>query len=133
MKKLKNGYKILAKKVFLFIGAISILTSCEYSYRYSYRITNKSNSIVGVHLKTFNIDSTYIIPNDSTILLFNTTHGIESFGGPYFDDVKNDIDELIVKMGKGASNRDFLKNENWSFDKGKGTYSTIIKKSDFDK
>lgn len=132
MKRLKSRYNINVKSIFLLIGGILVLTSCEYSYMYSYKITNNSDSNVDVHLKTFRIDSTYKIQKDSTKTLFTTTHGIEASGGPYFDDVKNDIVEFkVIKNKQKVSNRDFLKNDNWSYDKG--IYSIIITESDFEK
>lgn len=109
---------------------VFILTSCEYSYDYSYVVTNKTDAEIKVHVKTFRIDSVFVILMDSSKLLFIDDHGIEGSKGPYFDDVINDLDKFeVTKNDTLKSKRDYLKNDMWTFEKGR--YSTIVTNNEF--
>ena len=106
------------------------LTGCEDSYDYSYQVTNKSDAEIKIHVKTFRIDSVFIIPKDSSKLLFIDEHGIEGFNGPYFDNVTGDLDIFkVTNNGTITSERDYLENEVWAFDKG--AYSTVVTNVEF--
>ncbi len=121
--RIKNAIWILV----LFLA----LTSCEYSYDYSYEVTNKSDTEIKVYVKTFRIDSIFVISKDSSELLFIKDHGIEGSKGPYFDDVTHDLDLFeVTKNNTLKSKRDYLKNEAWAFDKGK--YSTVVTNGEFE-
>lgn len=106
------------------------LASCEYSYDYSYQVTNKSGQGIKVHVKTLSKDSTFIVSKDSTKLLFIADHGIEGSVGPYFQDVNMDLNVFEVAMNDTSkSDRDYLKNEAWHYEKGK--YSTEVTNGEF--
>jgi hypothetical protein len=111
------------------------MTSCEYSYNYSYKVTNTSGTSINVRVKTFRVDSTFIIVNDSTKVLFTTTHGIEGPHGPYYKDVKFDLDSLIVKnQNDKISTKDYLLNETWTFTEDtyhEGLYSAFVTSDEF--
>jgi hypothetical protein len=125
-------------KLFSFIiGLVLLMTSCEYSYEYSYKVTNKSNSEIYVNIKTFRIDTTFFILKDSSKVLVTSNHGIEGSHGPYFENVKIDLDKFIVtKNDNVKSNRDYLMNDAWTFTKEpscKGLYSAIVTNDEFNK
>ena len=116
----------------LFLGFVLLFTSCEYGYDYSYRVTNMTDTLINVYAKTFLIDSTFIIPKDSTKVLLVTNHGIEGSRGPYFSDVNVDLDIFIIKKNDIiTSKRDYLKNDAWSFNDNDGVYSTIVTNEEF--
>ncbi len=120
------------KTIFVIIGMILIMTSCDYVYNYSYTVTNKTDAQIEVYVKTFQTDSTFIISKDSTKTLFVTDHGIEDSKGPYFSNVTEDLDNFkITKNDTLTSTRDYLKNESWTFDKG--DYSTNVTDVEFKK
>lgn len=100
-------------KLFSFIiGLVLLMTSCEYSYDYSYKLTNKSDSEISVNIKTFRIDTTFFILKDSSKVLVTSNHGIEGSHGPYFKNDKFDLDKFIVtKNDYVKSNRDYLMND----------------------
>jgi hypothetical protein len=111
-------------------GFILFLTSCEYSYDYSYKITNETESQIKVYVKTFRIDSTFQISKDSTSILFVKDHGIEGSKGPYFDDVTVDLDSLTVTKDDAIrSTRNYLENDAWTFKEG--VYSTTVTDDEF--
>ena len=118
------------KSLFILLGLIVIITSCEYAYDYSYTVTNKSDAQIKVYVKTFRIDSTFNISKDSTKTLFVDDHGIEGPKGPYFDNVTEDLDNFTVtKNDTLASTKDYLKNESWTFKNG--DYSTTVTNEEF--
>lgn len=125
-------------KLFSFIiGLVFLMTSCEYSYEYSYKVTNKSDSEIYVNIKTFRIDTTFFILKDSSKVLVTSNHGNEGSHGPYFENVKIDLDKFIVtKNDNVKSNRDYLMNDAWTFTKEpsfKGLYSAIVTNDEFNK
>jgi len=118
------------KNVIMIIGLLLGITSCEHAYDYSYLVTNKSDVEIDVYVKTFRIDSVFIIPKDSTQLLLITDHGIEGSKGPYDRRVTGDLDKFeVTKNDTLKSKRDYLKNDAWTFKKGK--YSTIVTDDEF--
>ncbi len=117
------------KMTFLILLSVGLLTSCEYAYTYSYSVTNLSDSTINIKVKTFRVDSVFKVTKDETKILFMTEHGIEGPKGPYPRDVNKDLEIVIVTKGQLQSNRDYLKNNNWSFEKG--VYSTIITNAEF--
>lgn len=119
------------------IGLAFLMTSCEYSYDYSYKVTNKSDSEISVYIKTFRIDTTFLILKDSAKVLVTSNHGIEGSHGPYFEDVKIDLDKFTVtKNDNLKSNRDYLKDDAWTFTKEPyhiGLYSATVTNDEFNK
>lgn len=61
--------------------------------------------------------------------MYATDHGVEGSKGPYFEDVKDDLDVFTVTKGQLVSKRNYLSNDSWTFDKG--DYRTTIMNSDF--
>ncbi len=117
-------------KLIFLLSILFITSGCEYVYKYSYVVQNKTDAQLKVAVKTLYIDSTFIISKDSTKLLFMKTHGIESAGGPYFEDVKVDLLNFkVIKKDSIVSKRNYLKNDSWIFEKGK--YSTIVTNDEF--
>jgi len=126
MTKINNKMK----RLFALLSLIVMMTSCDYSYNYSYTVTNKTDAQIKVYVKTFCIDSTYTIMKDAKQTLFVTDHGIEGSKGPYFQNVTGDLDNLrITKNDTFTSTRDYLKNESWIFNKG--VYSTNVTNVEF--
>jgi hypothetical protein len=120
------------KPLIIIFGLFLIITSCEHSYDYSYTVINKTDKQIKVYVKTFRIDSTFIISNDSTKTLFVADHGIEGSKGPYFRDVNEDLDIFRVTINDTlSSTRNYLKNESWTFNKG--VYSTNVTDAEFHK
>jgi len=117
------------KITILILLSFGLLTSCEYAYTYSYSVTNSCDTIVDVRIKTFRIDSVFKLTKDETKILYMTDHGIEGAKGPYPRDVNKDLNIFTVTKGQVRSNRDYLKNNNWAFEKG--VYSTIITNTEF--
>lgn len=112
------------------LGLLLILSGCEYAYDYSYTVTNKSDGQIKVYVKTFRIDSTFIVLKDSTKILFVDNHGIEGSKGPYFDDVTVDLNDFkVTKNDTLISKRDYLKNDTWTFKEG--DYSTTVTNDEF--
>jgi len=109
---------------------IVIMTGCEYTYDYSYTVSNKTDTQIKVYVKTFRVDSTFTILKDSTKMLFVDDHGIEGSKGQYFENVTVDLDNFtVIKNDTLTSKRDYLKNESWTFNKG--FYSTIVTNDEF--
>ena len=122
----RKYYRIGFMALLFLIGA----TSCEYSYSYSYIVTNKCDAPINVNIKTFKEDSVYEIGVNESKVLYVTEHGIEGSKGPYFRDVVMDLDVFLVEKNDTLkSNKDFLENDRWSFNKG--NYSTTIINDDF--
>jgi hypothetical protein len=125
------------RHVKLIFGLFLLMTSCEYGYDYSYKVINKVDSQIDVHVKTYKIDSTYSILKDSSKILFVTGHGIEGSHGPYFKDVKFDLQEFtVIKNDSLKSNKDYLQNEAWIFSKEpsyEGLYTTTVTTEEFNK
>jgi len=118
------------RTILFMLGFLLIMSGCEYAYDYSYTVTNKSDGQIKVYVKTFRIDSTFLIPKDSTKKLFIVDHGIEGSKGPYFDNVIVDLDSFMVnKNDTLKSTRDYLKNDAWTFNKG--NYSTTVTNEEF--
>ena len=117
------------KIAILILLTVGLLTSCEYGYTYSYSVTNSCDTTVDIHLKTYKIDSVFKLTKDETKILYMTDHGVQSSKGPYFSDVNQDLKIFTVTKGQVQSNRDYLKNDNWSFEKG--VYSAIITNDEF--
>ena len=120
-------------KQFLAVFACMLISSCDYVYDYQYIVQNKSRSEIVVTLSATNfpqLDTIYFISTNQNILIYETGHGIEPAGGPFFDDVKNDLSEIVIKnIDSVMSNRNFRENSNWDFNGG--TYSTTITDADF--
>jgi hypothetical protein len=125
------------KNIIAIFGLFLCLTSCEYAYDYSYKLTNMADTKLDVHVKTFQIDTVFSISKDSTKVLFVKEHGIEGPHGPYFKDVKFDLKEFtVIRNGTQKSTTDYLRNDAWTFSKEpyhQGLYSTIITTDDFNK
>lgn len=120
------------KKLIAILGMIVAMSGCEYSYDYSYTVTNKTDAQIKVYIKTFRIDTTFLILKDSTKTLFVDDHGIEGSKGPYYDNVTVDLNKFTVtKNDTIISTRNYLKNESWAF--GNGDYSTIVTDVEFEK
>lgn len=112
------------------LGLLLIITGCDYVYDYSYTVTNKSDTQIKVYVKTFRIDSTFLILKDSTKVLLIDDHGIEGSKGPYFDDVTVDLDDFkVIKNDTLISTRNYLKNDAWTYKDG--DYSTTVKDDEF--
>jgi hypothetical protein len=120
---------MIKKITFLILLLSGLLISCEYSYTYSYSVTNSSDTTVDVRLKTYKVDSVFKLTKDETRILYRTDHGIQSSRGPHFSDVKEDLKIFTVSKGQVQSRRDYLKNSNWNFEKG--VYSTVITDDEF--
>lgn len=115
---------------FICFGLLTGASSCEYSYDYSYTITNKSDDTIKVTIKTNEMDSTIKIGLDESKVLFVTDHGVEGSEGPYFRDVLMDLDVCLVqKADTLKSKHDYLENDSWSFHQG--DYSAIVNNKDF--
>ena len=123
------------KYISLILMMLFFITSCEYSYDYSYQVTNNSDDQISVYVKTFRLDSTFIIKKDSTKVLFTSNHGIEGSKGPYFEDVKIELDEFsVTKKDNSISTKDYLKNDAWTFTIEPyfiGLYSAIVTNDEF--
>jgi hypothetical protein len=117
------------KRFFLAFSVYAFLVSCEYAYPYRYSVTNTSDTIISVHIKTYRIDSVCEIKRDEERIIYTTDHGIEGSKGPYFQDVSEDLYILTVRKGVLNSKRDFLSNSSWLFEDG--TYSATFTNADF--
>ena len=118
------------KSISQFLYLLILLSGCEYSYDYSYTVTNKSDRQIHVFVKTFEIDSTFLIQKDSTKKLFITWHGVEGSKGPYSRNVNVDLDSFkVTKQDIIKSKRDYLKNDAWTFING--DYSTTVTNEEF--
>ncbi|MEO8111788.1 MAG: hypothetical protein ABI594_17205 [Ginsengibacter sp.] len=117
------------KIIILILLSARLISSCEYAYTYSYSVTNSSDTTVDVKIKTVRIDSVFKLTKDDTKILFMTEHGIEGAKGPYSRDVNKDLIIFTVTKGQLQSKRDYLKNNNWAFEKG--VYSAIITNAEF--
>ena len=114
---------------FFILLSVGLLTSCEYAYTYSYSVTNSSDTTIDIKVKAYITDSVFKVAKDETKILFMKDHGIEGPKGPYARDVNKDLNIFTVTKRQIQSNRDYLKNNNWSFEKG--VYSTIITNAEF--
>ncbi|TRX61666.1 hypothetical protein [Carboxylicivirga sp. M1479] len=122
---IKNKFGLL---LLLLIGLS--MAACDYLYDYTYQVTNDSDADITIELKSFQIDSIYIIPVNETRVLFITDHGVEGAKGPYFEDVTMDLDEfIVVKDGTLTSSRNYLDNSSWDY--ADGLYSTTINNEEF--
>lgn len=117
------------KLVIPLLISLGLLTSCEYTYHYSYTVTNSTDTTISIHIKTYKADSVYTLPKDIKKTIYMTDHGIEGSKGPYFKDVNKDLNIFMVMKGQLNSRRNYLTNESWTFDKG--NYRTTIINSDF--
>ncbi|MEO7047921.1 MAG: hypothetical protein ABI091_21665 [Ferruginibacter sp.] len=117
------------KITILILLSVGLLTSCEYAYTYSYSVTNSSDTTIDIKVKTLRVDSVFKVTKDETKILFMKEHGIEGAKGPYPRDVNKDLNIFTVTKGQAQSKRDYLKNINWTFEKG--VYSTIITNDEF--
>jgi len=116
--------------LFLIFSVLS-LTSCDYAYDYTYKVTNDTDSEVKIKVQTFQIDSTYSISANVTQILFVTDHGLEGSKGPYFEDVAEEINEFVVtKNDTLVSTKDYLENSSWDYDDG--LYHTTIEDIEFE-
>jgi hypothetical protein len=112
------------------IAVTAFATSCEYTYPYSYSITNSCDTTIVIHIKTYRIDSIYYLTTNTKRKLYITTHRVEGARGPYSGgSVNNDLSLFIVAKKGVSSKRDFLKNENWSY--SNGNYYTTITNAEF--
>ena len=118
------------KTIIWTIGLLLLLTSCDYEWPYSYIVTNSTDTTIKVYVKTFDIDSIFIIKKDSIKTLFHLNHGIEGSKGPYFRDVNKDLNKFeIIKNDTIKSKRNYLKNDAWTFNDGR--YSTTVTNDEF--
>jgi len=114
----------------LFFSAILIsFVSCEYTYPYLYVVTNSTDTVISLHIKTYKSDSLYQMQRGEKKIIYETEHGIESSKGPYFKDVNKDFNQFSVSKGSLISNRNYLSNSSWIFEKGE--YSTSVLNTEF--
>ena len=122
--------------IFLTLSISGILYSCEQGYSYNYQLTNNSDTIISVYFRSFSQDTSFtLIPGD-TKMFYSTFHGMEGFGGPFKRSIKNDIKSLIVKKGRKISNKNYLNDNEWFFDKKndfKAVYKAVITNKEFRK
>lgn len=109
---------------------LSLISCVDYSYNYTYKVTNLSGSGIKIDLKTTEgIDSTYSIDNNEIRILFITNHGLEGPDGPHFTDVSTDLEELIITKNEIVSKKNYLDNLSWEF--SDGTYHSIVTNEEF--
>jgi hypothetical protein len=116
-------------KKLMFFLMIFIFVSCEYFYRYSYEITNETDTNVIIELETYKGFSEYIIGINETKIIFKTDHGIEKYGGPHFGNVCKDLRKCIVMKNNMLSNKNYLDNNSWDYIEGR--YKAIIRNDEF--
>lgn len=121
------------KRIFLIVLCI-IFSSCDYYYSYEYIVQNDSSSQITVELFAQYhpiLDTVYRIESNQSLQIYETIHGNEGAGGPFFDDVSKDLTRLVIKKNDTLiSNRDFIQNSNWLFTEG--MYLTIITDIEFE-
>lgn len=116
-------------KLLVFITILISCASCEYTYSYRYVLTNTTDSVISVHIKTYKTDSLYQVQSGEKKIIYETEHGIEGSKGPYFQDVNEDFNQLSVSKGSLISNRNYLSNSSWLFEKGE--YATSVLTTEF--
>jgi hypothetical protein len=83
-----------------------------------------------VKWKSYGMLDSAIIEKDSSRTIYITDHGLEACQrGPFFSDVSNDIKSLSITKGTKTSRLDYLKNDNWAYDKG--AYTATVTSSEF--
>lgn len=111
------------------LGLLLIIAGCDYAADASYRVTNNTDGQIKVYVKTFRINSTFLIQKDSTKLLFIQEYRTGP-DGAYFRDVSEDLEFFTVtKNDTLTSTRDYLENDAWDFENG--DYSTIVTDDEF--
>jgi hypothetical protein len=116
-------------KLLVFLSTVLLLTSCEYSYNYSYTVSNRTDTTIAIHIKTYRIDTLYKVLKDSNEIVYMDSHGIEGSKGPYFQNVSMDLDSFTVTKNGITSIRNYLENNNWGFENG--DYKTTITNGEF--
>jgi hypothetical protein len=107
------------------------LTSCDHEYDYTYEVRNESDSAIKVELITDWVDSTYLIGATQSKILFIIGHGFEGPNGPYFADVTEDLDSIVVvKDDTLISNKNYLENSAWEYKNG--LYQAIVSNDEFE-
>ena len=119
------------KKLIIIICTMFIVTSCDYCYIYRYVITNDTESCIVVDLETYNESVKYVIEKHETKIIFETTHGVQGSGGPFFKDVSFDLEKCVVSSNDTISNKNYLHNSSWIFVNGK--YETIVTDDEFNR
>lgn len=105
--------------------------SCDHTYKYTYEVTNESDSEVRIDLESSRFDSSYLVSTNETIILFVTEHGVEASNGPYFKDVAYDLDEFIVTKDRTLiSKKDYLDNSSWIY--SDGWYRATVTNEEFE-
>jgi hypothetical protein len=107
--------------------------SCEQGYNYEYSLENNTDSVITIYFKTKFGDSTLFIESNKVRIIFDTYHGLEGNGGPFFSDVKNDFIKISVIKGGIKSSKNYLQNDLWKFSKKNksGRYQAVVKESEF--
>ena len=110
------------------------LNACEQGYSYNYILTNKTDTVITVNIKTLAKDTTFILLADETKNIFSTFHGMEGSGGPFLSPVRFDLERVIIKKGKKISLKDYRNIKSWQFIKisnYKAEYKAIVTDSEF--
>ncbi len=124
----------------LFVGFILILTvlsSCEYGNTYYYKVTNNTDTAIFVHCKSvdtlqqYRIDTNFIIPRDSSKIIFTIDHGIQGSAQNYLWNVSKDNIKLSITRKGALSHRDYAKSSSWAFCEDSAMYLAVIYNSDF--
>jgi len=74
-------------RFFLAVFIVSSISSCEQGYSYNYILTNKTDTIITIYIKTFSKDTTFNFMPNETKSIFSTFHGMEGNGGPFLSEV----------------------------------------------
>lgn len=114
------------KKYFAF-SILCLFCSCEYSYDYVYVVDNNCDTSAVVEFKAHDIDTVYIIPANTSKVLFETTHGIESRGGPFAGGAEG-IMRMAVSLRGNYGKRNYSDDKSWIFSKddNKGINTTVL-------
>ena len=107
------------------------LVSCDHTYQYTYEVTNNASSKVVIALRPIRSDSAYTLSSGETEILFVTDHGVEGARGPYFEDVRFDLDQFsVMRCDSVPSTKNYLDNSSWTYNNG--LYRAIIEDSEFE-
>ncbi len=133
IKVVKQYQKIKQVKniVSIVILALVVFSSCDHEYGYTYKVLNNSDSEVKFDLLTDWIDSTNLIDEGETSILFIVNHGFEGPDGPSFADVSMDLDSIFVtRKDTVFSIKDYLASASWEYNNG--VYKVTITNTEFE-
>lgn len=115
--------------------SITTFASCDYGYRYTYEVTNNTDTTIEVHLRTRYLrgDSVVALPAMARQVVYETSHGVEGRTGPYYRKVAVDLDSFYIIKRQDTATPDYLRDSCWKFTKSgpNGIYATEVTNGNF--